>query len=391
MELHPQEDKSLFPSNQKMEKVDILGDLSHEIRALLNTILGFTSLMKDPDLSEADRQRFIDRVMVNGDQLLQILDDALNFSKIEKGEVILERVSFNIIEMIYDVIKSLKSTADKKALEIHLRFETPIPQTVTTDPIKVRQILTHLLGNAIRFTNGNGFILISLYCESDQDEKNLFIKVDDSGAGIEELPKFEAAFSQTLTSVRPGFALSQKFAEAVSGSLMAKASDLGEGQCVTFSFPCGDLTGVTFLNQRKSASSLEKVLTHFQSQKEGRLRNIKVLLVEDSADSETVIRLFLTKEGALLTYAHNGLEAIEAVKVGVFDVILMDIQMPLLDGLEATRQIRQLGFQMPIIALTAYALRDDAEKSLKAGCDSHLSKPIQRELLIEEIQRRVLH
>lgn len=354
---------------------NMLGELSHQLRVPLNTILGFASLMKDPELSRADREEFINRILSNGDQLLQLLDDAINLSKMSQGRPPLDLVSFNIVEMIYDVVQTLKPTAAKKELDIHLRFKTSIPQTITSDPIKVRQMINHILSNMIRSSDKDGFILIAIAFESGQQLQNLNIEIDDSGfQKSKEIPKI-------------GFGLSEKFAHSLGGYLAVRPSEIGDGNCFVLSLPCGDLTNVKMLNKRKSSEVFKEITNG--SKKESRLKSIKVLLAEDSSDNETVIRLFLEKEGAVLSYAQNGLEAIEAVKSADFDVILMDIQMPLLDGLEATRQIRHLGFKKPIIALTGQVLRDDADKSLKAGCDTHLSKPVRKEILIQEIEKRI--
>ena len=360
---------------------DLLAELSQELRSPLNTILGFATLLKDPELSQKDQEQFIDRILSNGDDLLQILDDALNLSKIPNKAPNLEQVSFNIVEMIYDVVQTLKPMADKKELDIHLKFKTSIPETVVSDPLKVRQILNHLFASTIRSARDDGFILISLSFDSENQQPQLLIEIDDSGAKPEVLVK-------TRKILRPGFSLSQKFAQLLGGRLTVRPSEFGEGDCFTFSVPCRNTGNVKLLTKRKTFVSSEK--TESSPKKTRRLKNIKVLSAEDSIDNETIIRLFLSKEGALLTYVHNGLEAVEAVKNGEFDIILMDIQMPLVDGLEATRQIRHLGFQKPIIALTGKALRDDAEKSLKAGCDTHLTKPIRKELLIQEIEKRVV-
>jgi CheY-like chemotaxis protein len=385
-------------SPNKDGPIDLLESLSHELRTPMNTILGFASLLKDHSLSEKDHDQFLNRIIVNGDHLLQILDDAFKFSKIAKGELEIEKVPFNISDMVYDISQTMKSAAEKKDLRIHITFKTPIPQTIQSDPLKARQILTNLFGNAIRQAGGDGFILVSLYLQdATPGGPEIVIELDDSGSGIaqndnlsasQKLDQLEISFNESSDSLRPGFSLAQKFAEVLGGNLAIKRSELGSGFSMSLSLPTGDLTNVVFLNKKKSLSFTEKISNTFK--KSHRLEGVRILLAEDSEDNATVIRLYLTKEGAKLTYVRNGQEAIEAVRSGDFDILLMDIQMPLLDGLEATRQIRQLGFKMPIIALTAHALRDDAEKSLKAGCDTHITKPVLKEPLIAEIEKRTV-
>ena len=188
---------------------------------------------------------------------------------------------------------------------------------------------------------------------------------------------------------RPGMVLSQEFAKTLSGTVLVVPSSVGEGRSCQLLLPTGDLQGKGLIKRFKTPTIIDRVIGTFK--KSHRLEGVRILLVEDSEDNETLIKLYLNKEGSRLSFAHNGLEAIDAVKKQEFDLILMDIQMPLLDGLEATRQIRQMGFKRPILALTGEAMRDDAEKSLKAGCDTHISKPVRKEILIEEIHKRVFH
>jgi CheY-like chemotaxis protein len=379
-------------TQQQTNSNGLIADLSRDLRTPLNAMIGFASLMKDPSLSEADRTRFIDRIIGNGDQLLQLLEDAMNFSKLTTGEVVIEKVQFNISEMVYNVADTLKSAAEKKELDIHIVFKTPIPQTIQSDPLKIKQILANVIGNCVRYAEGNGFLLVSISCDeganTSQSERRLRIEVDDSACGTivaDKTVEIPVSEGNSNGSSKPGFLLSQKFAEALGGELLVKPSPLGEGRCYVLTLPTDNLTGVPFLNRKKMPTVVEKIVQSFK--KSNRLEGLKILLAEDSADNEIVMKFYLTKEGAALTYVQNGMEAIEAVKHSDFDIILMDIEMPLLDGLEATRQIRQSGFKKPIIALTGHATRDDAIKSLSAGCDSHLTKPIAKETLVAEVQK----
>lgn len=387
-------------NDSKSAQNKFMAVLSKDLRVPLNAMIGFASLMRDQNLSDRDRQKFIDKIIANGDELLQIFEDALNYSKLSSGEARVEAISFNISEMLYDIVNTLSSAAEKKELDIHIVFKTPIPQTITSDPLKTRQILSNLIGNCIRYAEGNGFLLISVFCDGSEAQanscRNLSIEIDDSASGVksgtnavdaQHLAKIESTFKSSSEG-RPGFLLSQKFAETLHGRLEIKASSLGSGNCFLFSLPTGDLIDVPFLNKKKSPSMMEKLSQKLQTS--NRLNGVRILLAEDSADNELVLKFYLSKEGALLTSVQNGLEAVDAAKNNEFDIILMDIEMPLMDGLEATRQIRQSGFQKTIIALTGHALRDDAVKSLKAGCDTHLPKPIAKDKLIAEIQKRLV-
>lgn len=380
-------------------KSDLLLNLSREIRVPMNTILGFASLLKDPALIHEERLQFLERIISNGDQMLQMIDDVLNLSKFEVGEGALEKVRFNLSDLVFDVIQALTPIADKKGVKLLVSFNTAIPGLIQTDPHRVRQVIANLIGNAIKYTESGGRILVSFeYHKQSRVGSAVVVEVEDTGIGISEeaqrkifqpFAQMNSTFERNAQGSRLGLALSERLAESLGGTLVLKGSEMGQGSCFSLTLPTGEIDSVEFIKAKKAAPFARKFLAGFRRTK--RLENVKVLLAEDSEDNETLVRLYLEKEGAQITYAHNGLEALDFARKGEFDIVLMDIQMPLLDGLEATRQLRQRGFQRPILALTAHALKDDIEKSLKAGCDTHLSKPIQGESLIEEIQKRVFH
>ncbi|MGZ3742512.1 MAG: ATP-binding response regulator [Pseudobdellovibrionaceae bacterium] len=388
--------QSLVQEDSK--KTDPLQKFSQELRPYVNTMLGFASLLKDSTLQKNDRDHFIDQIISNGDNILQILENAIQYSKIEIGDSSIKPLRFNISEMVFDIVQAMESGAEQKNIDIHVIFRNPIPETIISDPLKIRQILTNILGNAIRYAGDEGFILISLdYKVLEGGNSQFIIEVDDSAAAggslQRDLSNLEDVENLMLSSEsallqRPGLNLSQKFAEALGGYLNIKPSSLGKGHCFSLTVPAGNNGNEPFLKKRKIASFKQKVFNTLK--KSNRLKNTKILLAEDSSMNEAIISSYLNKEGANLTFVNNGLEAVDAVKNKDFDLILMDIQMPLLDGLEATRQIRQLGFQKPIVALTGQAFRNDVEKSLMAGCDTHLTKPIEKNALIEEIQKRIL-
>lgn len=380
-------------------KTDLLVNMSREIRTPMNTILGFASLLKDSSLSDEDRAQFADRILTNGDQLLQIIDDILNLSKFELNSSLTDQVRFNICDLIFDVIQAVKPIAEKKGIRVNVFFNSAIPKLITSDPLRVRQILTNLLANGIKYTDNGGRIMVFLeFQEQTSRGPCVQLDIEDTGVGIsreqqrkifQPFAQLESSFNRNGNGRRLGLALSEKLAESLGGQLALKGSEIGQGSCFSLTIPTGDLKDVEFIKGKKGEPLAKKILSSFRRTK--RLENVKVLLAEDSQDNETLVRLYLEKEGAIIANAHNGLEVLDFVKNDHFDIILMDIQMPLLDGLEATRQLRQNGFQKPIVALTAHALEGDVEKSLKAGCDTHLTKPIRGEALIEEIQKRVFH
>lgn len=381
-------------------KTELLINMSREIRMPMNTILGFASLLKDSSLTEQERIQFADKILANGDQLLQIIDDILNLSKYEVEPISPnDKVRFNLADMVFDIIQTMKPMAEKKDIRLNVFFNSAIPKLIFSEPHRVRQVISNLIGNGIKYTSNGGRIMISLeFIENSKFGPCVEIDVEDTGIGIsreqqskifQPFAQIEGSFTRNANGKGLGLAVSEKLANSLGGQLSLKVSEIGEGSCFAFQLPTGELQGVEFIKGKKGEPLAKKLFSSLRKTK--RLENVSVLLAEDSEDNETLIRLYLEKEGAVITYAHNGLEVLDHVKNGNFDIVLMDIQMPLLDGLEATRQLRQNGFQKPIVALTAHALEDDVEKSLKAGCDTHLTKPIRGEVLIEEIQKRVFH
>ncbi len=380
-------------------KADLLVNMSREIRTSMNTILGFASLLKDSTLTDMDREQLSEKIVTTGDQLLQMIDDILNLSKYEDSPAPIEKVRFNLSDMVHDVVQAMKPIADKKDLKLQVFFNNAIPQQIQSDPHRLRQIITHLVGNSVKYTEGGGRVIIFLTHEQHKNfGSSVRLDVEDTGIGIpmeqqsklfQPFAQLNAPLSRGASGSRLGLALSERMASSLGGNLSLRGSEIGQGSCFTLIIPTGDIKDVPMIKGKKVEPFALKFLSSFRKTK--RLEDIKVLLAEDSEDNETLVRLYLKKEGAQVTCAHNGLEVLEMIRNEDYDIVLMDIQMPLMDGLEATRQLRQKGFQKPILALTAHALKGDIEKSLKAGCDTHLTKPIQGELLIQEIQKRVLH
>jgi hypothetical protein len=376
----------------------MLLNLSREIRIPLHTILGFATILKDLSLNEQERIQFLQRIILNGDELLQLFDEVLNFSQVEVGEIVIEKVKFNFSELVFDIILAMNSIAAKKEINLQACFVNAIPEWIQSDPHRVRQIMTTLIGNAIRYTSEKGRVQISMQFQQHyRFGASLIVEVEDTGLGIPENQKekiFEP-FSQLTARTdrsshggRLGLALADRLAESLGGKLSLKGSEVGKGSCFSLILPTGDLSGVEFIRARPKVPLARRLIGGILRHK--RLENVRVLLAEDSEDNETLVHLYLVREGALISHAHNGLEVLSAVKDQTFDIILMDIQMPLMDGLATTRRLREDGFQKPILALTAHAFKEDVERSLKAGCSTHLIKPIRGEELIEEIRKRVV-
>jgi len=378
-------------------KSEFLANMSHEIRTPMNSILGFADLLRDPDLPLETRQNYLEKIIGNGDLLLHIIDDILNLSKFESGQIPLEKTRFPILDLVSEALDGLKPLADAKKLALKLEFAGPVPKEIHSDPLRLRQVLLNLVGNAVKFTEmGSVSIRLKLLegAAGAHDKHCLEIEVADTGIGIaqEQKNRLFKPFSQADTSVTRrfggtglGLVLSKRLAQAMGGNLTLRSSEPGQGSRFVLTIPTGDISQSPRVRVPPPPPELKRS-TQAGKKKPGRLNDLHILLAEDSPDNEMLVRLYLEHEGAEIQSAQNGLEALELVaSEGPFDVILMDIQMPVMDGLEASKRLRAQGYRGPIIALTAHALREEIERSLQAGCDTHLTKPIQRERLVEEI------
>lgn len=382
-------------------KSEFLANISHEIRTPMNSILGFSELLQDPGLDPRERLDFVQRIRRSGHRLLRLIDDILDLSKFDAGKMPIDKERFAAIELIFEVMQSFSPLAEKKEIALNVRFITPIPEIIESDPLRLRQILDNLIGNALKFTESGGRVDVHLAFEptrSPPESGMLQIEIEDTGIGIsmEDQRKLFQSFCQADGSIVRkfggsglGLVLSQRLARALGGEVVLKSSALGHGSRFQVSIATGPIGRTEFVTEFRPSPLPDQNEAPRQPQNLPRLYNARVLLAEDSPDNEMLIRIYMDGEGARLDVAHNGQEAIEMAKTGSYDVVLMDIQMPVLDGLEATRRLRAQGFQQPIVALTAHALGEEIEKSLRAGCDAHLTKPVNRQELIESILEQI--
>lgn len=362
-----------------------LANMSHELRTPLGAMLGFVELLKDPDTSENEKKKFLEIISRTGNTLLSIINDILDVSKVEAGKIEIKNEVFSLTRMLKDLQLLLELRCQEKGISLNLYKKSEIPAVIETDPLRVRQILLNIVGNAIKFTNVGSVDLIYKIENSE-----LLFSVIDTGDGIasENEKKLFKDFSQGDLSIRKsrsgtglGLSLSRKLARLMNGDVYLKKSQLGVGSHFVIRIPinCSEkiqpANNITPLRQIMSADCVNL------------LKNIHILLVEDSPENQTLILLFLKKSGALVQVANNGLEALEKVKFNTPDLILMDMQMPVMDGYTATEKLRSQGYNLPIIALTANAMKEDLNKSLAAGCNEIITKPVQRNELIQQIAR----
>ncbi|MGD0653835.1 MAG: PAS domain-containing protein [Thermoguttaceae bacterium] len=388
-----------------LAKTEFLTNMSHEIRTPMTAILGFAEML----LESIERPQDVvaaNTIKRNGEYLLRIINDILDLSKIETGHFVAEQAKCSPRELIDDVVSMMKVRADAKGLPLLVEFVGPIPQTIRTDPIRMRQILINLIGNAVKFTEEGHICIQVRLAENDRKEPLLECKIIDTGIGMSEeqinrlfepFTQGDASTSRKYVGMGLGLALSKRLAGMLGGNI-AFSSVKGQGSTFAFTLGTGSLEGVHMLQidntLEDQPASLHGVTPPVLQHLSGR-----ILLAEDGLDNQRLLALILRKAGATVTIVNNGKEALEKViaeqkksladgiQTPPFDVILMDMQMPEMDGYEATWRLREMGYTAPIIALTAHAMNHDREKCLSAGCDEYLTKPIDREILFSTILR----
>lgn len=366
-------------------KSAFLTNMSHEIRTPLGAILGFTDLMRDPTLSTRERENFARIVNRNGEQLSTIINDILDLSKVEAGHLALEFAQTNPSEIVADVATLLQINADVKGLRLQFSSDPTTPATLVTDPARLRQILLNVIGNAIKFTT-SGSVRVRSYGE----DPCVFFEVIDTGIGIPESAReriFEAFVQADVTLSRKfggtglGLALSRQLARSLGGDV--KITDTAVGRGTRF------LISVANKPEKLPDNGIDSTLRVVDSthQNKDLLRGMRALVVDDSEDNRMLIGHFLNGYGAQVDFATNGLEGCRKALNGSFDVVLMDIQMPEMDGYTATMKLRESGYNKPIVALTAHAMGEARQKCLHVGCSDHLTKPINVKELVATVGR----
>jgi CheY-like chemotaxis protein len=352
-----------------------LANMSHEIRTPLGAILGFTDLLNDAELTPAEREKYRSIIDRNGRQLIQLIDDILDLSKVEAGHLDIENLEMSLVTLLNDLESILKFRASEKGLTFEVIREDSAPDTVCTDPTRLRQILMNIVGNAIKFTESGGVrVLVSA---SGENQRNLQFVVEDTGLGIskdnqarlfEWFTQADSSTTRKFGGTGLGLALSRRLARALGGDIRLESSGQ-TGSRFLISIINRNLPGECGITEAP------KKKNNYEHLKED-LKGVRVLLVEDSADNRMLVESVLSRQGVLVTTAENGREGVDKALTGEFDLVLMDIQMPVLDGIQATAELRKAGYQKPIVALTAHAMKEEREKTLGVGCNAHLTKPL---------------
>jgi signal transduction histidine kinase/DNA-binding NarL/FixJ family response regulator len=373
-------------------KSEFLANMSHEIRTPLNAIIGFAELLNaDPNLPVKESRDILHTITLSGRHLTSLIGDILDISKIESGQLTIEHTNCSPIDIVSEVVSFLRVRAIEKGLQLTCRWNSSIPRSISTDPARLRQVLVNLVGNAIKFTPA-GEVVVVTFIDRSADEPMLCVQVRDSGIGIPDnkLEAIFAPFTQSDTSVTRkfggtglGLTISRRLVRAMGGDISVK-SEVGVGSTFEFRIKTGPLEGVEFVGETTAETFRHQDRSPTKCSLE--LPPAEILLVEDGETNQKLISLLLRRAGARVTSAFNGQEGVDLAISGKFDVILMDMQMPAMDGYSATRVLRQRGIQLPIIALTAHAMSGDREKCIEAGCTDYVTKPVSVDVLIRAIR-----
>jgi signal transduction histidine kinase/DNA-binding response OmpR family regulator len=378
-------------------KSEFLANMSHEIRTPMTSILGFSERLLDPDLDDVGKVEAISTIRRNGDYLLKIINDILDISKIEAGKLSIDCVTCSTLQLLDELYAAMDVRAAIEGIRFDVELDGLLPESIITDPVRVKQVLINLVGNAIKFTpRGSVRLRVRL---ADGDDPRLCFEVHDTGIGMDAdtIARLFQPFMQADSSTTRrfggtglGLSISKHLVERLGGDI-AIESRIGQGSIFSFTIRIGSLEGVARV-ARPVPNVLPEPRTGDAQRAAPSLKGVRILLAEDGEDNRRLLSYVLSAVGAEVTMAVDGAAAVERVFVArddgkPFEVILMDMQMPVLDGYAATRRLRERGCRTPVIALTAHAMSTDRDKCLAAGCDDFCTKPIVRTLFLSTIAK----
>ena len=390
-------------------KSEFLANMSHEIRTPMTAILGFADVLREeviccptcPEDADCPRRanatEAVATIRRNGEYLVQIINDILDLSKVEAGKLEVETIPCSLVKLVAEAQSLMQVPAKDKNLAFNVEYNGPIPETIETDPTRLRQILVNLIGNGIKFTERGGVRLLVQLVDKGPGEPVMQFDIIDTGVGLTEdqIARLFQPFAQADSSTTRkfggtglGLAISKRLANMLGGDVTVDSTP-GEGSTFRVTVATGSLDGVRTLHN-PAESALVKPPGHVGSGSDHGELDCRILLAEDGPDNQRLITHVLTKAGAQITVVGNGQLAVEAALAArdegnPFDVILMDMQMPVMDGYKATGLLRRRGYDGTVIALTAHAMASDRDKCIEAGCNDYATKPIDRRKLIDAV------
>ncbi|MEK6644149.1 MAG: ATP-binding protein [Planctomycetota bacterium] len=377
-----------------MAKSHFLANMSHEIRTPMTAILGFSDSLADDSISEQERPEVIQIIKRNGEHLLQLINDILDLTKIEANKLVVERTRVETGSILNEVVSIMRPRAKSKGLMLEIEQIGLLPKTIESDQVRLLQILVNLVSNAIKFTESGGVRIVVRLIEEECKRPSLRVDVIDTGIGMtpEQIENSFKAFTQADESMTRrfggtglGLTISQNLAHLLGGEITV-VSEPGVSSTFSLTLATGPLDGVPTISTLLETEPVETDVSAVKGDSSHACK-YKILLAEDGVDNQRLLGHILRRAGADVMIVENGKLALEAaleanVSGEPFDTILMDMQMPVMDGYTATRLLRSRGYMLPIIAITAHAMNGEKEKCLRAGCDFYVTKPVDRKQLI---------
>ena len=381
-------------------KSEFLANMSHEIRTPMTAILGFSEILLQTDLLESERLDAVGIIRRNGEHLLEIINDILDLSKIEASRLEVEQVDCSPVRVVEDIAALMRVRAEAKGLPLHVEYDGLVPETIWTDPTRLRQILINLVGNAVKFTETGSVRLVTRFVADDPQVPILRFEVIDTGIGMtpeqsatlfERFTQADSSTTRKFGGTGLGLSISKRLANMLGGDIEVH-SDPGKGSTFRLTLTVASPDDIKLVEpESEAATEAPEAEAHDQTDTSPVRLDCRILLAEDGPDNQRLISFLLKQAGAQVELAEDGQIAVDKALAEVegdepFDVILMDMQMPVMDGHEAARLLRRKGYTGPIIALTAHAMASVRDGCIRAGCDDFLTKPINCAKLFEAIR-----
>jgi len=382
------EESILEAQSANRSKTQFLANVSHEIRTPMTAIIGYIELFHENKIKSESKDEVLQIIKDNGDHLLGLIDEILEISKIESGKFVFKNEPMELNKIFSSIYNLLKSKAHDKNIELSFEYDGEVPQTILIDPKRLKQILFNIIGNAIKFTQKGSVKVIASF---NQETKRLSINVIDTGIGIDSknikylfkpFGQIDSSVSRKFGGTGLGLVLSKKLAEAMNGDIKIKKSVLGQGTNfeITFNSLENDEKFITKFNDQVNVEQDDK-----KKKNNKPLSSYSILVIDDAKENTFLFKMYLEEAGASVEVGYDGTDALKQTDNSHFDLILMDLQMPGMDGYTAIHELRMKNFEGPIVALTAHALEEERQKTSDHGFSGHITKPVNNEFLVSQV------